>query len=253
MSSQRYVIIRGQVFRWEEKAPFVSSGKSVHGAIEYDREAEKVKCHECGEWFRKIGIHIKNSHPISSVPNYKSKHGIRRCSSLSTPDLRAQMSSNAKRNSKFIGNYNNRKYLTIKSAAPRGGVGPEYYNEKGYCPVQIPNKIIAKAAELGRTPAGSDFKPGFLSAARARYGSWSKACQAAGLQPNALHGKRYSHELLREALMDFYVLNQRLPRRTEWGNGRLASDVTYRTYFGSIPAAYEVAGLGLVAAQERAA
>jgi hypothetical protein len=46
MSKQRYVIICGQVFRYEDKSPFVPSGRSVNGALEYDKSGESIKCHE---------------------------------------------------------------------------------------------------------------------------------------------------------------------------------------------------------------
>lgn len=62
MQKQRYVIIRGQVFRWEEKAPFAPSGKSIEGAIEYDRDKESLKCHECGDWHRGLAGHVASLH-----------------------------------------------------------------------------------------------------------------------------------------------------------------------------------------------
>lgn len=51
--SSRHVILMDAVFRWEEKAPFEPSGKSVLGALEYNKACETVRCHECGDWFAK--------------------------------------------------------------------------------------------------------------------------------------------------------------------------------------------------------
>jgi hypothetical protein len=43
------VIIRGHVFPRAEKEPFVASGESLLGALEYNQETDQTKCHECGK------------------------------------------------------------------------------------------------------------------------------------------------------------------------------------------------------------
>lgn len=80
------VIIRGHVFDYAEKAPFVTSGKSVLGALEYNPETETVKCHECGEWFSSIGKHCFHIHEIPAV-DYKVKHGLQQITPLDCPAI----------------------------------------------------------------------------------------------------------------------------------------------------------------------
>jgi len=40
-----HVIIRGHVFTREEKSPFVVSGESLLGALEYNQDTDETKCH----------------------------------------------------------------------------------------------------------------------------------------------------------------------------------------------------------------
>src|SRR5215831_15274387 len=87
-SKQRYVIIHGQVFRWEEKAPFVRSGRSLLGALEYDDETEALKCHQCGQRFKMLSQHIRQAHSSLGIGQYKAKHGLRMRSPLMAPRLR---------------------------------------------------------------------------------------------------------------------------------------------------------------------
>ena len=72
---QRHVLIRGHVFKWEEKEPFVQSGVSVAGAVEYDFANDKLRCHECGEWFLNLGSHIAQYHQMKTE-EYRLKHGL---------------------------------------------------------------------------------------------------------------------------------------------------------------------------------
>ena len=104
MAKQRYVIVRGQVFRWEEKEPFTPSGKSVKGALEYDREAEKLKCHECGRWKSGLGGHVR-VHGITSR-EYKLRHSLRLVTGLLSPTFSVRAAENGReraKNPRFTG------------------------------------------------------------------------------------------------------------------------------------------------------
>lgn len=86
---ETHVIIAGNLFAWQDKAPYVRSGHSVLGALEHDAKTDTVKCHQCGEWFRSIGHHIFNqakggSSTHTTVRAYRIRHGFRIKSSIST-------------------------------------------------------------------------------------------------------------------------------------------------------------------------
>lgn len=81
-----HVLIRGHKFTYAEKSPFVRSGESLLGAIEYDEATDQTKCHECGEFFRGMGNHVK-AHGISRF-EYNTKHGLRVRSPLSGLSVR---------------------------------------------------------------------------------------------------------------------------------------------------------------------
>ena len=96
---ETHIIIAGTMFPWAEKAPYVRSGESVLGAVEYDEKADEIKCHECGRWFRALSPHLRDRatrdrkgrirpRPHAMSPKvYKVKHGLNLVSALSIPSL----------------------------------------------------------------------------------------------------------------------------------------------------------------------
>ncbi len=86
------------------------------------------------------------------------------------------------------------------------------------------------------------------------FGSWSKACEAAGFKPNpSTHRTDFNKDVLRELLLQFYVLNGRLPLGRDFSSGSLPARTTYVRHFGGVFEAFEYAGLGLVAGKSKAA
>src|SRR4051812_44274200 len=78
-----HVLIGGIVFPRAEKAPYVMSGHSVLGGLEYNEEKDRVKCHKCGNWFRRLGRHLSQVEGISSS-QYKRDHGLRQSTTLAS-------------------------------------------------------------------------------------------------------------------------------------------------------------------------
>lgn len=244
MSKQRYVIIRGQVFRWEEKAPFVPSGESVLGAVEYDLETKRCKCHHCGEWFERLDIHTSRAAEHPTAREYKYQHGLRASKpiglKISRPNARLTPGMRPGRVSPEV------QRRAVDARLSRRYRSYEETNERGVCHAQVVTLLQGLSAELGRTPKEEEAGGKILCACVRRYGSFNKALLAAGLEPNRV---QRSKEMLIEILRDFYVLNGRLPWRTEWGTGRLPRPKVFYTHFGSLHDAYAEAGLALVARQ----
>lgn len=271
---KRYVIILNQVCDYEQKAPFVQSGESVFGALEYDpvrgngkAGAGALRCHECGGWFQTLAHHIRK-HDLSPK-DYRHRHGISPRTSLSSP---AYAEFHRQHSRKFSAHLALRNTVQSKAAflarmnagrarlrASRGNLSQDYYHEdanlKGRCKEQLIARVKQIASDLGRTPTAKDFRALGLDNALTRiFGTGRvRAVQIeAGLVPtlrggrtdNFHHEAKYTKEILVELLRDFYVANRRIPTTADLECSLLPSKRTFQKYFGSVRAACFAAGLG---------
>ena len=181
-----HVLIRGHIFTYAEKAPFVSSGCSLLGALEYDQAQDLVKCHECGAWFHGLGTHIKH-HKITKAM-YAAKHGLRINGALSSIGTRLKQSLNAvamfKRGISNVG----QKGVAI-GGLPKGQRALptfELHNERGRCAAQLIFKLQTLAAKLRHTPTQANLHANGLSRTVIvqRFGSMRAALALAGLNAN---------------------------------------------------------------------
>ena len=257
MKTADHVIVRGQVFRAEEKAPFVPSGESIQGLLEYDRETDRIKCHECGKWFASIGGHAQ-THGLSPR-EYKLKYGLNLSSGLLSAGLRA---SAQKTSREMIGlrvglNVRGKSARKPKQAGKRvagNRLRYEWRNANGLCREQLLERLKVIAKDLGYTPTQSSLGHEFRAGSDAHFGGWDEMCKAAGLPASHKGGKKlYETKVLCELLVDFYVLNQRLPRARDFSTGSLPSFDVYLNRFASLANAYEAAGLVRVAESRRVA
>lgn len=81
------VRVRGEIFSWKEKAPYVASGFSILGGVELSVDEKEVRCHECGEWRECLTAHIR-IHRMRAR-EYRIRHGINMASSLNAPSYMA--------------------------------------------------------------------------------------------------------------------------------------------------------------------
>lgn len=182
-----HVLIRGHVFQYEEKAPFVKSGMSVLGALEYDPESDRIKCHECGEWFEHIGWkHLNFKHNITTI-EYKHRHGINQTSGLCTPrfsKMRSKQHEPKQENTaKLIAAGRAHKLLYGNNLTNRGKQH-ERSNALGRCQAQALFRIQVLAAEKGRTPTSKELQESGLNQPLLvkRFGSVRRALELAGLE-----------------------------------------------------------------------
>ncbi len=252
--------MRGQVFRWEEKAVFgfMPSGKSQTGLIEYCPETGMVKCHECGDLYRDLGCHAARAHGLKAV-EYRRAHGLRYgqplCGPAESAKRRRRLSERLAaggvlRTPESMARLQARS-LEVKRPTPQRHSTAELRNERLICDRQLLARLAIIASELGRTPSSTDLEPNFLHELTKRYGSLNDAVSAIGLPITNVRGGRrgdpFTKAVLRELLMDFYVLNRRLPAVRDWASGSLPSMETFRRAFGSTYGAYDAAGLGQIA------
>jgi ROS/MUCR transcriptional regulator protein len=152
-----HVLVRGFVFTYEEKAPFVVSGKSLWAAIEYDEKQGLVKCHECGEWMQSIGQHSTLTHHLTAR-NYKLKHGLNLSTSLDAPPYRQRRVMEVRSRA------NNTAGLAPTCAGEAGKnrgkhlVHPssELANSRGRCQAQTLFKILCFIKRTGQKPELKD-------------------------------------------------------------------------------------------------
>ncbi len=182
----RKVIIRGYIFDYEEKAPFVLSGKSTLGALEYEPETDRTKCHECGEWARSLAHHVRRAHSLNRK-DYNVKHGLRRSSALSGMKRRNNHSI-ASRAMNNIGKATATASAVAQAKRNTGGTRPagpqlEVRNLNARCMAQVTFRLMTLAAQLGHTPTPRERKDaGLLDGMIARrFGNITNAMAAAAL------------------------------------------------------------------------
>lgn len=192
------VIIRGHVFDYAEKAPFVVSGKSVLGALEYDDEADKIKCHECGTWVAGLGYHLK-AHGMKAK-EYRSRHGLnisrsplagrkicarKRIRNRISYDLQAARGTG-------ICSAGHTEKLRANAESRRGSKQPrtEHANLVGRCRAQSLFRLQVLAAQLGRTPTTKEINGAGITgrAIQKLFGSINGGIRQAGLIPRTFHG-----------------------------------------------------------------
>lgn len=249
-----HVIINGQVFLYRQKAPFVPSGKSVLGALEYDPDADKVRCHECGRWFKNLGKHANMTHNLKG-PEYKKKHGLRKKTALVSEDQRtARIQMGRERVPLLHASQNaarraaSRERLLVHPL-PRKHT-PERRNLTDTCQAQMLAKVRSIAEIVGHTPSVRELRQHGVSPSSLCTTFNMSTCNLGGvmsllgLQPNRSPGFQYSKPMLIELLRDFYVCHKRLPYQSDFARGLSPSRHMYQHSFGSFEKACQEAGLG---------
>lgn len=245
--SDPHVIINGKTFLERTKAPFAPSGVSYLGAIEYDREEDRLRCHECGAWFKALGPHLFQAHGMTAR-EYKYKHGLRVSTSLVNEKLRASRITrglSAAQTDKF--RLNALSGISRGSSPRRATMGSR--NLRGTCPAQVLFRIQQIASILGRTPTVADLRNHGLSETSVtivlNLDSIKEAISLAGLDPiiKGGNGKAYTPKIIIELLRDFYVKHERTPSASDFRRGILPSQAVLRRHFGSSAEAYIAAGI----------
>lgn len=132
-----HVIIGGMVFPWEAKAPYVASGYSILGGIEYIEALDLIRCHLCGEWFKRLPSHLREDEGVT-VEQYKKSHGLAYSTVLKGAKLTAAIRSKPRRKPQYLA------FIKQGQAAHRG---PE-----------VERKIYEIAERLGNTPNNTELK-----------------------------------------------------------------------------------------------
>jgi hypothetical protein len=187
----RYILLHGAMFRARDKAPFIKSGESVLGALEYDPKDDLVKCHECGEWHNGLFQHVSSLHGESSL-DYKERHGLAMGTALC--GLRYSKACSARVRKTGV---KNRMRLGARKMGQRsvkalargtykvGGRSVETLNLRRHCALQLIERIKELASELSRTPSFREMRRAGIpiKSLITLHGSVSAAVRKANLIP----------------------------------------------------------------------
>lgn len=248
MTNEEKVLIRGTVFLQKVKAPFVVSGMSFRGALEYNEASGKVRCHECGGWFASVGIHCVRH--AMTVGEYRSRHGLNRHSPLHGPNAFATQRDQAPPPN-FTARASVERANTARLNGRRTRMVAELRNEKGICQAQLLDRIREVSLAVGRTPSCEDLRHAGMHVeslfAAFNVRSLGAVMTLAELEPRPRGAKPYGRSTLIEMLRDFYVRHRRLPRYRDHSRmNLLPKKETFLLYFGSMEEAFREAGLGKV-------
>lgn len=263
-TEQEQVLIRGKCFLYKQKAPFVPSGKSVFGALEYREKDDRVRCHECGGWFNHVGSHLCSAHKLTAK-QYKQRHGLRTEAALCGLQVSGLMSAkyNPSANFKTMAKDPEvrkrslvAKSVALKEAKERKletGAGTimsmaEERNLNGHCQAQVLNRLSVLQERYGRTPTTAEMMANGLSpksvCAAFNLSTIKDVMGLIGMLPNhpGRQEPKYSKDLLVELMRDFYVKHNRMPGYRDYGRS-LPGSGRFVEQFGSMANAYEAAGL----------
>lgn len=263
---ETHIIIAGIMFPWAEKAPYVVSGHSVLGAVEYDEATDRVKCHECGEWWEAVGQHSARTHGVKAR-RYKTKHGLTNKTALWTPRLSGILrtriaSSDFLKMVKMNCGDNLIKARKARAIIPQAdksstGSGAEKANLNARCKAQLSERIKSVYSELGGTPNQLELERRLgvnLSTIRRTFGLQISdvlrllglATRNKGRTPGSIP-KLYSDEVLLEQVRASASFLGRLPQVKEVNHGTAA----WKRFGGSWKNTLTAAGL-IPASRQRA-
>lgn len=235
----RKVRIGNEVMFYKEKAPFVTSGKSIKGALEFDDVSDLVKCHECGEWFKALPAHVLSKHSLSAH-RYKAVHGLGSRTSLVCESTRLKLSARAKRGYKtWIENGALKRSLHKRKTYTKSKIyrdNHELRNIRKTCHLQLLNRLRNISKALGRTPSHPDLREHGISpdSVKNRFGSLAKAWSILKLPlRDASRPLKYNRKMLSRLLRNFTVTHGRRPTSSDCRRGYLPNTGAFVYHFGS--------------------
>lgn len=252
---------------YKEPLKRVTDGHGYFGCIMSTTDGEKIQCHICGELFEELQAHVRQKHGVK-IKDYKKKFQLSMKTALVSESRREkrkqqtlkwlhamtpeEQQTHWKKRGRAIKEW--RKNNPDKVHA-RFKFSLEWHNKRASCPDQIIAKLQEVAKKLGHTPTKIEFidacgSQRYVHLAYSTFGSYTKACEKAGLTPNSnigkggnLSGRRYSNDELLDHLTIFWRETGKIPTETDFRRGLLPAADMYRRRFGSVPAARELAGI----------
>lgn len=243
------------------KEPLMASPSGIGylGVLLYDDVEDKVQCSECGQWYKTLGIHLRD-HKITAR-EYKEKYELNYGTALAIPSI-----SDAKSvRHEFMWKLNNEDLTPEeihKAAVKRGMAGGkksadnmrrrgkmrltvEMMNRFGTCPKQLEERFIQAVEKIGHTPSWDElytYDASLLATLFKRFKGYTNALTYFGLK-----GKRrvisanYTVEEIEGCIEKFVNDYKRLPNPKDTKLGYLPDYMTVVRHMGSWKQAKEYA------------
>jgi len=245
----------------DERYPAVpiENGFGEYGVIERDTEKEKIRCHECGEWFGAVHTHI-SIHGLTAR-EYKIKYGF----DLKTPlqDIEVSKSQSvkrkryAKRNLKVLNGRlekarkktnNNKIFIGTKKRIRRPSM--QFKNEHNLCPAQMKARYEIVCMQIGNKEAREidvhKYDNNLRVQIRRTHKTFNDFRRKIGHFKNMrkAYGHRFSKKQIIAELRDFYYKFKKIPTIRNFRHGKTGmSSATIHRRFGSWNNALVSAGL----------
>ena len=209
------------------------------GVLRYSKDQDKVECHLCGRLFRMLNNgHLGKVHGITAR-EYKAQTGLTISTALLGEGTRIKLLDRG-HNPNHIAELkkaHKRREERKKAGLPdlqsgQNVLTPQRMNQRGTCPDQLLNMIDKTAKSLGRAPTTEEFlavhNGKFLGSIRRTFGTWTNALAKLELRT---HHIGFTDEHLIEQVKNFYQVNKRTPRYSDFERGLLpTAGVYYRRY-----------------------
>lgn len=241
-----HIIVDGECLFYDVKAPYEKSGMSIKGALEYDPKNDLVKCHECGEFFKGLGIHTLSRHGINAR-EYKIRHGLRLGSALVCESTRETFIAGGLR--RFKGDP--KRHLRLSRIGWRASLASRHWgrnrrtaesdNSRGMCNLQAIHRLQRARRQLGRPPTQTEMRDlGLpLRAIRLHFGSIKRFFKIAGIEGG--EGRRWNNTALLACIKNFIETHEREPHQSDCRRGLIPNHNLYSTRFGGLRRAVALA------------
>lgn len=240
-------------YGYKEPLRSFKGGYGYQGVLRYNKIKDKVQCHFCGRLFRAINNgHLQKVHGMTAR-EYKGKTGLAPTTSLVGEATREKLlvrPCNPNHMVELIKANElrkKRKAEGLKDTQSGHIRSLERYNQKGTCPDQLLDMIEKTAKSFGRTPTQEEFlnfhHGKYIGSIRRTYGTWTNALTKLNRRPQMVIKSK--EELIKE-IKNFYQVNKRTPKWSDFERGLLPSASTFYRNFKSINHARLLAGVPLV-------
>lgn len=223
------------------------------GVLLRDKIEDKIQCHECGKWYRHLGVHISQSHDCNAR-QYRIKFGLPlnfplcgRGYSLKRSNIAIKHKISEKNLLKSCDNkiIEKRRLKTLFTDKYRHS-NASWLNKHGICDKQILNRYIIVSDIVGREATYTDIKnndKNLLSNIYNKFKTFSNFKKYYDLTPpRKIGGRVYSDEYIISELIKSFNILKRIPRPIDF-DGKIPSRQKIRKHFGSWNRALQMAGL----------
>jgi len=228
----------------QEPLMVVPKGYGYYGTLLYDEIADKIQCHECGEWVGALSRPHLKKHGLTAR-EYKIKYELNLTTALQIPSISEKRALTARANFRKMhfkkGNASVVWKKMQKASKRKGKQGNrwtvEMMNRYGTCPKQLEEKFIIAIERLGHTPSATElykYDMNLYNVLCRRFKGYSNALKHFGLKGKrkAVFKDQYNREIIEEMVQDFVTIHKKVPTVLDTKHDLPGYNTIIR-YFGS--------------------